>query len=124
MENKDFIKDNIGNCLSKLSELRKEGNHPVYKTIAKSLCEYMKMINTQDMNEIKYFSNINKLISSEMDNLKIFITTSFNKRDFKAYHSLSCVFGELSRNLGSLRTSLRLIHKELSERVLHYQKED
>ena len=99
MENKDFIKDNISNCLSKLSELRKEGNHPAYKTIAKSLCEYMKMINTQDMNEI-------------------------NKRDFKAYHSLSCVFGELSRNLGSLRTSLRLIHKELSERVLHYQKED
>ncbi|KXZ22326.1 hypothetical protein P4T89_13090 [Bacillus nakamurai] len=124
MENKDFIEENIGNCLSKLSELRKEGNHPAYKTVAKSLCEYMKLINTQDMSEIKYLANMNKLISSEIENLKTFIATSFNKSDFKAYHSLSCVFGELSRTLGFLRTSLRLMHKKLSERVSHYIKED
>ena len=63
------------------------------------------MINTQDMNEIKYLSNINKLISSEMDNLKIFITTSFNKRDFKAYHS---VLREPKFLLNSPKTQLKL----------------
>lgn len=115
MSNMEFIKENINKCLEKLTELRKDGNYPAYKTVAKALREYIAMFKHPNKDEAEHLSKVVKLVLIERQGLEGFIRKSFEEEDFKAYHSLSNVYEDTNKMLIDLVSSVNQIEGNLDK---------